>query len=114
MDSPALVVGVGDRIKFRGERQRYTVQAASDRFAVCTKPFNLENTVLYTIIDFEQLVRGADDYILGKYDYDEPDACVKALAELDAGEMKVSRRNNVALEIEEVSRVNWENKKKCK
>ncbi len=43
---------VGTKVKFPNEKQRYTVQASNVRFAVCTKPFNAQKTVLYSIIDF--------------------------------------------------------------
>lgn len=45
------------KIKFKGEKQRYTVQAAGKRYLVCTKPFNARKTVLYTIIDLKEEVR---------------------------------------------------------
>jgi hypothetical protein len=54
---------VGDKIRFRGEKQRYTVQAVSERFAVLTKPFNPRRTVLYTIVDFEKQIRGTENLI---------------------------------------------------
>lgn len=43
----------GTRIKFREEKCRYTVRASNRFYAVCTKPFNVRNTVLYTVIDFD-------------------------------------------------------------
>lgn len=55
---------VGDRVKFAEEKQRYTVRAVTraGRFAICTKPFNLERTVLYSVVDFDRGVRGTDNY----------------------------------------------------
>ena len=47
-------IPVGTKIKFREEKQKYTVRASSPFFAVCTKPFNAQKTVLYTIIDFKE------------------------------------------------------------
>ena len=52
---------VGDKIRFKEEKQRYTVQACNDHFAVCTKPFNPKHTCLYTIIDFVNGVRGTEN-----------------------------------------------------
>ncbi len=56
-----------------GEEARYGVQASDMRFAVCTKPHNLiksltdptRRTVWYTIIDFEEDVRGPENLVFG-------------------------------------------------
>ena len=53
----------GTYIWFKGERQKYTVQVSSERYLICTKPFNAKNTVLYTIVDLKEGVRGADNLI---------------------------------------------------
>lgn len=58
-------LAVGSRVKFRSEVQRYTVQASDERFAICTKPFNPRRTVLYSIIDFVEGVRGPEDLVFG-------------------------------------------------
>ena len=52
-----MKVEVGDKIKFKSEKQRYTVKACNDRFAIATKPFNARKTFLYTIIDFRNKIR---------------------------------------------------------
>lgn len=64
---------VGDRVRFAEESQRYVVRAVTraGRFAICTKPFNLRNTVLYTVIDFERGVRGRDNYYGLGYETDD-------------------------------------------
>ena len=56
---------VGARIWFEGERLGYTVQARSDRFIVCNKPFNARRTVLYCIIDIERDIRGPENLVFG-------------------------------------------------
>lgn len=66
-------IHVGSKVKFESEWLRYTVQASDDRFAICTKPFNLMKsfsnpkkcTVLYCIIDFEEDVRGPENLVFG-------------------------------------------------
>lgn len=55
----------GLHVKFASEKQRYTVQASDRRFAVCTKPFNARKTVLYTIIDFDEKIRGPENLVFG-------------------------------------------------
>lgn len=91
----------GDKVKFLSEKQRYAVRACSDRFAICTKPFNAKKTFLYTIIDFKENIRGADNWYC-KHDYTDPYESEAALRELDSGEIKISSRNRIELDIERV------------
>ena len=97
-------ISVGSKIKFAGERLRYTVQARSDRYVICTKPFNPRKTVLYSIIDFERNVRGRDNLIFGM-GYETRQQCEDNLAQMTREDcpVEVSRRNFVELEIESVS-----------
>lgn len=53
------------KVKFDAERQRYTVMAANERFAILTKPFNAQKTYLYTITDLKRGVRGPCNLIFG-------------------------------------------------
>jgi hypothetical protein len=87
-------VQVGDRLRFREERNGYTVQAVStdERWAVCTKPFPVQATVLYTIVDFDADVRGVDDRVFSA-GYETRRQCEEAVVELVAGEMALSRRH---------------------
>lgn len=95
-------ITVGSRIKFASEGQRYTVQARSERYAICTKPFNARRTVLYTIIDFQRGVRGRDNLIFGR-GYETREACEENLAEMTpSGTVEVSWRHYVPLDIEAV------------
>lgn len=98
---PDIVVGC--RIKFRREKRRYTVQARSDRFVICTKPLNLYHSVLYTIIDFERGERGASDRLFPK-GFESREECVDRLGEMlrEENPVRVSRRNCVELDIEAV------------
>lgn len=58
-------LGVGDKVWFKGERLGYTVQARSGRYLVCTKPFNPRHTVLYTVVDLDEWVRGTENLVFG-------------------------------------------------
>lgn len=51
-------------MKLASDRQRWTVRGVTrgGRFAILTKPFNPQRTVLYTVIDFDRGVRGKDDH----------------------------------------------------
>ncbi|NMC30732.1 MAG: hypothetical protein GYA45_11750 [Pelolinea sp.] len=98
---------VGDKIKFKSDKRKFTVRAKSDRFLICTKPFNLEHTVLYTIVDLKRLVRGRDNLVFGIYDYaiqKDIDECLKQLMEDEKSEycdgLEVSHRHSVMLDVE--------------
>lgn len=88
----------GSRIRFAEERGAYTVQACDDRFLVCTKPFNPKRTVLYTIVDFENEIRGTENLIFGM-GFETKTKCEEALARLQSGESEVSHRNRIPLRI---------------
>lgn len=94
---------VGTKIKFREEKLRYTVQAANERYAVCTKPFNAKRTVLYTIIDVNENVRGTENLIFGM-GAETRKQCEEMLARLTDPESptEVSHRNRITLRIEVV------------
>ena len=90
----------GDKVKFVGEKQRYTVRACNYRFAICTKPFNLKRTVIYTIVDFKEWIRGTENLIFGAGAETDPQ-CRRMLRRLTKGETKISHRNNIPLHIDE-------------
>lgn len=92
---------VGDKVKFEGERTRYTVKAKSERFVICTRPFNLKRTVFYTIIDLKRSVRGANNKVFSPYDYKEQADIDKCLVDLISGDCEVSHRNYIMLDIVE-------------
>lgn len=93
----------GDKVKFVSEKQRYTVQAANDRFAVCTKPFNCRRTVLYTIVDTVENIRGRENLIFGM-GAETQEKCEDMLERLASGETQVSHRHHVALDIESIGK----------
>lgn len=99
-------LSVGTKIRMDGERQRYTVQAANDRFAIMTKPFNARRTYLYCITDLERAVRGPCNLIFGlPCDVNSPDGAAEALAMLEAGEMEVTFRHDKDLTTAEVQQL---------
>lgn len=91
---------VGDKIKFISEKQRYTIKARSDNFIICTKPFNLKKTCIYTIIDLERMVRGANNMIFNPYDYMIQEDINRCLSDLEEGEVEVSYRNCIPLDVD--------------
>lgn len=98
---------VGDKIYFLEERYPYTIQACDERYLICTKPFNPKHTVLYTIVDLKDGIRGADNYWKwgGFVDYQEKKECERMLRALygDCNEqdrqVMISYKNRVELNI---------------
>lgn len=90
----------GSKIRFAEEKQRYTVRAAGPRFAVCTKPFNLRRTVLYTVVYIDEGIRGTENLVFG-LGAETDEQCQGMLERLESGETEVSHRNRVPLVLSE-------------
>ena len=118
MNTKAEMKGIktGDKIKFAEEKQAYTVRAAGSRYLVCNKPFNPRRTVLYTIVDIEDGIRGIENLILGA-GAETVEDCEEMLARLEGRNLEIgftteiSRRNNVGLKIEKVTKAKTERTK---
>lgn len=102
-----LVAKAGDKVKFAEERLSYTIQARGERYLVCTKPFNPKKTVLYTVVDLNEWVRGTENLIFGA-GAETPEDCEEMLRRLEGRDhelgltTEVSRRNRVPLNVERV------------
>lgn len=92
------------KIKFDRERQGYTVRASNDRFMVCTKPFNLQKTVLYTIVDREKKIRGTENLVFG-LGAETDIQCLEMLERLTAGKTEISHRNRRQLSEKEIKSI---------
>ena len=90
---------VGDRIKFAEERAAYTVRACNERFLICTKPFNPKHTVLYTIVDLKEGIRGRNWWVFNIYEYMDDADCEECLEDLVAGICEISHRYRIKLSI---------------
>ena len=93
-----MIYAVGDRIRFAGERNDYTVRASDDRYLICTKPFNCMGTTLYTIVDLQDRVRGREDLIFGA-SFETDEDCRNALARVSSGLTGISHRHRGPLEL---------------
>lgn len=84
---------VGDRVNFAEERNCYTAQAISDdgRWVICTKPFPPQRTVMYTIVDTVNQVRGTDNLVFS-FGYETREQCEYSLGLLVSGDMELSHR----------------------
>lgn len=102
-------IEVGYRVRFFGDRQFFTVQACDDRYVICTRPYNLGHTVLYTIVDLKQKVRGTENLVFG-LGFETRKQCETALDRLNGRATnldlttEVSYRNRVRLDITDVRR----------
>lgn len=92
-------VPVGAKIKFAEEKQKYTIRASNACFSICTKPFNPKKTVLYTIVDWKEKIRGTENLVFGAGAETRKD-CEEMLERLTQGESEISHRNNIKLKIE--------------
>jgi len=91
----------GEKIKFKSEKKRYTIQACDERFLICTKPFAARKTYIYTVVDLKENVRGTVNLIFGPAeDYSRPEEAQMALKEFRAGNYEVSHRNRIPLDLE--------------
>ena len=105
------------KIWFAEENRPYTIRACNERYLICTKPY-CHKTVMYTIVDLEEEIRGTDGYSIGPYDYYSQEDCDAYLKELeegmkrekdndgfiiqDLGSAHVSYRNRIKLNITKV------------
>lgn len=93
-----MKINVGDKLKFKSEKIRYTVTACDERFVIATKPFNPKKTFLYTIIDLVEKKRSSDDCYC-RFNYEDPEDAKKALPQLHAGLDRLTVLNNNAMSL---------------
>lgn len=93
---------VGDKIKFAEEKKPYTIRACDNRYLICTKPYNPKRTVLYTIVDLQEGIRGTNFFVFNIYDYVFTSECRLCLRDLISGECEISHRNRIKLNIEKL------------
>lgn len=92
-------VEVGDKVYVPNEKKPYKVRARDDRYIICTKPINIHHTVLYFIIDLVDKWRALDNMVFcSGYETDED--CRARLRELQDGEIELSWRRGIPLDIE--------------
>ena len=89
---------VGTKVWFEGEARPYRVRARSERYLVCTKPFNLKKTVIYTVVDLQKKMRGTENLVFG-FGAETDEQCENMIARLENVDNPtgLSRRNSVPL-----------------
>lgn len=92
---------VGDKIKFKSEKQRYKIMACDSRYLICVKPFNLKRTYIYTIVDLQDQMRGPEDLLFGHdYNLQEQFDCEMLLGDFQAGKLELSPRRSIPLDLD--------------
>ena len=94
-----MKVAIGDKVYIPSEKRPYTVKARDDRYIICTKPFNLQNTVVYFIIDLVEKWRAPDNMVFC-FGYETDEDCLERLKDLQEGTIELSRRRGLPLDIE--------------
>ena len=94
-----MKVKVGDKVYIPQHKRPFKVKARDERYIICTKPFNAAHTVIYFIVDLVEKRRGPDNMVFcSGYETDED--CKERLKELQSGEIEVSYRRGIDLDIE--------------
>ncbi len=94
-----MKVAIGDKVYIPTEKRPYTVRARDDRYIICTKPFNLQNTVFYFIIDLVEKWRAPDNMVFC-FGYETDEDCLERLKDLQEGTIELSQRRGIPLDIE--------------
>ena len=94
-----MKVNIGDKVYVPTDKRPYTVKARDERYIICTKPFAAKHTVLYFIIDLLEKRRGPDNMIFCS-GYETGEQCRERLKELQNGDIEVSYRRGISLDID--------------
>lgn len=94
-------LAIGSKVWFFEEKQGYTIRAKGGKYLVLTKPFNPRKTVIYTILDIENMERGPENLIFC-CGAETDEQCQEMLARLLAGESEISSRRSIQAYISSV------------
>lgn len=95
---------VGSRVKVDGASDRrrwWTVEAADQRYAIVTRQqdFHPAGTLVYSILDYHEGVRGPCDLTGQGWSSLTPAGCAELLGELQQGTVGLSHRNRLPLQV---------------
>ena len=94
-----MKVEVGDKVYIPHHKRPFRVRVRDDRYIICTKPFNAQHTVIYFIVDLVERRRGPDNMVFCS-GYETHRDCRDRLQELQHGEIEVSWRRGIPLDID--------------
>lgn len=92
-------VEVGNKVFVPGEKRPYRVRARDERYIICTKPYNPQHAVIYFIVDLKRKWRTPDDRVFCS-GYETDEQCNDRLKELQSGEIGLSARRGIPLDID--------------
>lgn len=90
-------VHVGDYVYLPKEKRPYKVMARNERYIICTK--NCFGKPLYFIVDLVNKWRAPDNMVFC-FGYENKEQCEERLKELVSGEIELSTRRGVPLDID--------------
>ena len=119
----------GSKVLFKEENLPMEIIAHSDKYAVAMRDLDknedrellefkvktgvyssvheafdaLKNEPVYTFIDAEEGVRGPSDRLFNGFDYYSKRGCENAIKALESGEIFISKRHRVSLNITEIT-----------
>ncbi len=95
-------IHVGNKVWFDEELCGYTAQARNERYIIFTKPFNLRKTVLYTILDTENMIRGPENLVFG-FGAETREQCENMIKRLHNGDSEISHRHSIEVNIRKMA-----------
>lgn len=118
---------INQKIYFHGENLPMTIKSINDKFAICTRKFDLieddilsykmemqpyktkqeiyetlKNEIIYSCIGFSNNYRSTHDLIFNPYDFNKLKDINQLLKDLTNGTVKLSRRNKCELIINKI------------
>lgn len=94
-----MKVSVGDKVYIPNQKKPYRVRARDERYIICTKPYNVQHTVLYFIVDLKEKWRAPDNMIFC-FGYESDEDCQARLKDLQNGRIELSARGGIPLDID--------------
>lgn len=84
---------VGDKIYWIGQKRPYAIKARDERYIICTQPCNFHKSVMYSIIDTEELICAPNNLVFNPYNYKKQEDIEQSLNDLEKGEYELSYRH---------------------
>ena len=95
---------IGSKVWFVEEKQGYSVRAKGAQYLILTKPFNPKKTVIYTILDIENMERGPENLVFGM-GAETDEQCQEMLARLISNESEISSRRSIQAYVSKIRRI---------
>ncbi len=90
-------IKVWDKVYLWWEKRPYKVMWRTKNFVIIQKPFNLQRTYLYSIINISEGRMWPDNLLFWLNEYNKTSSVKKALVDLEKGDLEVSERRDAVL-----------------